>query len=157
MIIQEFIWGIKLSSISVKIYQGNFSLVVGGLVAKSCPTLAIPWTGACQAPLSMGFSRQEYWSGLPFPSPGDLPDPGTKPRSPALQADDLPTELCLVQKLINKIPHINKTCDQPNRHRENVLQNSTPIHSKKLSKPRIKGNSCNLMYILNTFLFNSEL
>ena len=46
---------------------------------KSCPTLAIPWTVACQAPLSMGFSRQEYWSGLPFPSPGDLPDPGMEP------------------------------------------------------------------------------
>ena len=46
-----------------------------------------PWTVAYQAPLSMGFSRQEYWSGLPFPSPGDLPNPGVKPRSPALQAD----------------------------------------------------------------------
>ena len=56
----------------------------------------IPWTVACQAPLSMGFSRQEYWSGLPFPSPGDLPDPGIEPRSPALQADDLPTSMsCL--------------------------------------------------------------
>ena len=65
----------------------------GGLVTKSCPTLAIPWTVACQAPLSMGFSRQEYWSGLPFPSPGDLPNPGIEPRSPALQADDLTTEL----------------------------------------------------------------
>ena len=43
-----------------------------------------PWTAAHQAPLSMGFSRQEYWSGLPFPSPGDLPDPGIEPRSPAL-------------------------------------------------------------------------
>ena len=52
-----------------------------------------PWTAACQAPLSMGFSRQEYWSGLPFPSPGDLPDPGMEPRSPALQADSLPTKL----------------------------------------------------------------
>ena len=65
----------------------------GGLVAKLCPTFAILWTEACQAPLSMGFSRQEYWSGLPFPSPGDLPDPGIEPGSPALQADDLPTEL----------------------------------------------------------------
>ena len=46
-----------------------------------------PWTAAHQAPLSMGFSRQEYWSGLPFPSPGDLPDPGIEPRSLALQAD----------------------------------------------------------------------
>ena len=43
-----------------------------------------PWTVAYQAPLSMGFSRQEYWSGLPFPSPGDLPDPRIEPRSPAL-------------------------------------------------------------------------
>ena len=52
-----------------------------------------PWTVAQQAPLFMGFSRQEYWSGLPFPSPGDLPDPGIKPRSPALQADALTSEL----------------------------------------------------------------
>ena len=51
----------------------------GGLVVKSCPTLATQWTVACQAPLSMGFSRQEYWIGLLFPSPGDLPDPGIKP------------------------------------------------------------------------------
>ena len=65
----------------------------GGLVTKSCLTLATPWTIACQTPLSMKFSRREYWSGLPFPSPGDLPDPGIKPRSPALQADSLPTEL----------------------------------------------------------------
>ena len=48
-----------------------------------------PWTVALQAPLSMEFSRQEYWSGLSFPSPGDLPNPGIKPRSPALQADSL--------------------------------------------------------------------
>ena len=64
----------------------------GGLVTKSCPTLAIPWTVACQAPLSMGFSRQEYWRRLPFHSPGDLPDLGIKPAcpvSPAWQADSL--------------------------------------------------------------------
>ena len=58
-----------------------------------CPTLASPWTVARQTPLSMGFSRQEYWSGLPFPSPGDLPDSGIEPRSPASQADSLPIEL----------------------------------------------------------------
>jgi len=51
-----------------------------------------PWSVACQAPLSMEFSKQEYWSGLPFPSPGDLPNPGIKPRSSALQADSLPFE-----------------------------------------------------------------
>ena len=53
---------------------------------------ATPWTVAYQAPPSVGFSRQEYWSGLPFPSPGDLPNPGIEPRSPALQADALPSE-----------------------------------------------------------------
>ena len=51
-----------------------------------------PWTVVYQAPPSIGFSRQEYWSGLPFPSPGDLPDPGIKPRSPALHADILTSE-----------------------------------------------------------------
>ena len=53
---------------------------------------ATPWTLAYQAPPSMGFSRQECWSGLPFPSPGDLPDPGIEPGSPALQADALLSE-----------------------------------------------------------------
>ena len=53
---------------------------------------ATPWTVGHQAPPSMGFSRQEYWSGMPFPSPGDLPDSGIKPRSPALQADALTSE-----------------------------------------------------------------
>ena len=48
------------------------------------------WTVALQAPLSMGFSRQEYWSGWPFPSPGDCPKPGIEPRFPALQVDSLP-------------------------------------------------------------------
>ena len=59
------------------------------LVAKSCPTLVPSWTVAHQIPLSMGFSRQEYWSGLPFTSQAD----GIKPGSPELQADSLPTEL----------------------------------------------------------------
>ena len=55
-----------------------------------------PWTVAHQTPPSMGFSRQEYWSGLPLPSPGDLPDPGIEPRSPALQADALTSEPLLI-------------------------------------------------------------
>ena len=62
------------------------------MVAKLCPTLATPWTTASQAPLSMGFPLQEYWSGLPFLSPGDLLDPAIKPVSPVLQAASLPTE-----------------------------------------------------------------
>ena len=62
------------------------------LVAKSCLTLATPQTVAYQASLPMGFSRQEYWSGLPCPSPGDLLSAGIKPRSPALLAGSLPSE-----------------------------------------------------------------
>ena len=63
---------------------------------------ATPWTVAYQAPPSMGFSKQEYWSGLPFPSPGDFPDLGIEPRSPTLRADALPSKLpgkaCLKRK-----------------------------------------------------------
>ena len=67
----------------------------GGLVSKSCPTFATPWTVAHQAPPSMVFSRQESWSGLPFPPPGDLPNPETESRSlesDPLPADSLPSE-----------------------------------------------------------------
>ena len=64
----------------------------GGLVTKSCPTLVTPWTVARQAPLFMGFSRQVCWSGLPFPSPGDLLNPGMEPGSPALHTDSLLSE-----------------------------------------------------------------
>ena len=78
-------WGYAFQVISL--YFG------GDLVTKSCPTLVTPWTVACQVLLPMGFSRQEYKSGLPFPSPGDLPDPGIEPGSLALQADSLQTEL----------------------------------------------------------------
>ena len=57
---------------------------------KNCYCLGTPWMVALQAPLSMEFLRQEYWSGLPFPSPGDLPEPGIKPTSPSWQADSFP-------------------------------------------------------------------
>ena len=86
--------GLRLSPSCVNL-ASIFSIINcgGGLVTKLCLTLSTPWTAAHQAPLSMGCSRQGYWSGLPFPSPGDLPDPKIEPRSPALQADSLPTEL----------------------------------------------------------------
>ena len=64
----------------------------GGLVTKSCLTLATPWTVACQAPLSMQSPRQGYWSGLLFPLVEDLSDTGIEPRFPALQVDSLLTE-----------------------------------------------------------------
>ena len=60
--------------------------------AQSSPTLVTPRTIARQAPLSMGFSQKEYWSGLPFPLPGDLPNPGIQPASPALEAGFFTTE-----------------------------------------------------------------
>ena len=62
------------------------------LGAKSCLTLVTLWTGVLQAPLSIAFQRQEYWSGLPFPSPGDLPDPGIKPATPVLAGGFFTTE-----------------------------------------------------------------
>ena len=75
------------SSLSTAIDNGG-----GGLVTKLYQTLWDPMECNQQAPLSMGFSRQQYWSGLPFPSAGDLPDPGIEPRSPAWEADDLISE-----------------------------------------------------------------
>ena len=69
-------------------FTGFFQIsVMVVLVAKLCPTLATPWTLALQAPLFMEFSRREYWSGLPFPSLGDLPNPGVEPTSPALTGE----------------------------------------------------------------------
>ena len=72
---------------------------------------ATPWTVACLAPPSMGFSSQEYWSGLPFPSPGDLPGPGFEPGSPTLQADSLPSELP-GKSLLTKRKHLNYLKEQ---------------------------------------------
>ena len=76
---------------------------------------AIPWTVAYQVSSSMEFSRQECWSGLPFPSPGDVPDPGIKPRSPVLQADALPSELpgklyCIARELLNEVVPGTSVC-----------------------------------------------
>ena len=82
----------KLTSMEYYGLCVGLCVCVGGcvcVIAQSCLT---PWTVAHQAPLSMEFSRQEYWSGLPFPSPGYLPDPGVKPRSPAFQVDSLLSE-----------------------------------------------------------------
>ena len=93
--VAAFIWDIFfdillfLSSLSLSL---SFFLCVCASVSRLCPTLQDPMDVAHQAPLSMGFSRQEYWSGLPCPSPGVLPDVGIKPRSPALQVDSLPSE-----------------------------------------------------------------
>ena len=88
----------KLFSLQQKLTQYCKSNIVqflkryggGGIITKSCPTLGIPWTVAHQAPLSRGFPRQEYWSGVPCPPLRDLPNPGIEPASPTFQVDSLP-------------------------------------------------------------------
>ena len=88
----------KSSQFSVRILKLSIGVIGVGFQCQLVKLLsrvqlfATPWTVAHQAPLSIGFSRQEYWSGLPFLSPGDLPNPGIEPRSPALQADALTSE-----------------------------------------------------------------
>ena len=86
---------LELSSLPDCSRKNSSALLVCAQSIQSRPTLCDPVDRhiAHQAPLSMGFHRKEYWSGLPFPSPRDLPNPGIKPVSPALQADSLPTKL----------------------------------------------------------------
>ena len=85
---QLFAWGGQSIGVSASAYVIRCCM----LAAQSCLTLCTPWTVAHQAPLSVEFSRQEYWGGLPFPSPVHLPNPGIEPESPTLQADSLPSE-----------------------------------------------------------------
>ena len=85
----------------------------GGLLAKPCPTVVTPQTVAHQAPLSMGFPRQEYWSGLPFPPPGDLPNPGIKPGAPALQVDLLTEPPCVAPHLPRMSPNVTQPWQEP--------------------------------------------
>jgi len=88
--IQLSLWSVSSSCIHRCRKHCSWWPVQGAKSPRSC--LVTPWTVAHQTPLSMGFSRQEYWSGVPFPSPGDLSDPGIKLRSPALQTEYLPYE-----------------------------------------------------------------
>ena len=99
--------------------SADFVLFCGGdLVAKSCSTLVTPWTVALQVSGSMGFSRQEYWSGLPFPSPGDLSDPGNESRFPAL----------LVAQRLKRLPSMRETWVR-SLGREDLLEKEMAIHS----------------------------
>ena len=92
MVIQSHLFSLTSVPVDTKASMGGRGRCVCQLL--SCVRLfATPQTVARQALLSMEFSRHKYWSGLPFPSPGDHPDPGTEPKSPALQADSLPSEL----------------------------------------------------------------
>ena len=116
---------------------------------------ATPWTIAYKAPLSMGFSRQGYWSGLPFPSPEDLPDPGIEPGSPTLQADVLPSEppgkpLEYTEELYKKglqFSSVQFSCS--------VVSNSLQLHEPQHTRPpcpsptpRVYPNSCPLSVML---------
>ena len=94
------------------------------MLVASVQLFVTPWTIACQALLSLEFSRQEYWSGLSFPSPGDLSDPGIEPGSPAVQADSLLSEL-LGKPIINVCcnygsPYVLQPmlCNKRNHHDE---------------------------------------
>ena len=95
--------------------------------------LQTPWTVAHQAPLSMGFSRQESWSGLPFPSPADLPNPGTEPRSPALQADALTSEF-------NSMRETTKVHQE--QFSEFHIFIRFPENGDKRGYPRVVGSQC---------------
>ena len=119
------------------VHSYNRILAIGNFVAKLCPTLVIPWTVACKAPLSIAFSRQEYWSGLSFPSPGDLPDPGIKPWSPALQEDSLLTELFRVHGVL--LPTFSKVT-------ENAKQCKLALHL-----PLSLNNKYSFLYFFHIF------
>ena len=81
----------SLNDVTVALRIGRLAKSVKVKSLSRVRLFATPWTVAYQASQSMGFSRQEYWSGVPFPSPGGLPDPGIEPPSPTLQADTLPS------------------------------------------------------------------
>ena len=113
------------------------------LVAQSCPALCDLMDRSLQAPLSLGFSRQAYGNGLPFPSPGDLPDAGIKSRSPALRADSLPSEppgklttyhqiTTLVVQTVKKLPAMWETCI-PSLGQEDLLEKGMATHSSILA------------------------
>ena len=121
---------------------GSFLLtlihITGGLAVKSCLTLATPRTVACQATLSMGFSRQEYWSGLPFPSPGDLPNQGLnlgllhcRKRS-FLWISDFLIDVSLVAQTVKRLPTMLET-QVPSLGREDSLENEMATHSSTLA------------------------
>ena len=116
----------------------------GGLVAKSCLTLATPWTVALQAPLSMGLSRQEYWCGLPFPSPGDLPDPGIDPVSWQDQVGSLPMSHQGSQKVFilntkyKSSRQLLIKCDTNTSHLFRELSNSESLFFPKFTQTKFE-------------------
>ena len=137
------------------------------VLSPSCVRLfATPWTVTCQAPLSTGFSRQEYWSVLPFPSPEDLPHPGIEPGSPASQAHALLSELCVCvcvcvcvlshnnnswfQFAFSQISWTSRTSLGVHLETYQHLSTGTPA---QISGPSMMGFSSSSFYILPTSEF----
>ena len=121
------------------------------LVTQLCLTLAVPWTVVCQT-LFMEFSRQEYWSGLPFPSPGDLPHPGIEPGSPALQAN-LPGTLLVLLLVEHKLREKKPFCLlMLNQILKNIYIYMPPITLKisKTSFQKFNLSSLNRIHSLQT-------
>ena len=101
-----FSYNLKIDVSLAPVCFSHFKGLADGLVAKSCLTLVTPWTVARQAPLSKGFPRQDYWSGLPFPSSGNLPDPGMEPISPVLAGRFFTTDTtweAVMEELVSEI------------------------------------------------------
>ena len=118
------------------------------LCVLSCVWLFVaPWTVACQAPLSMEFSRQECWSGLPFPIPGYLPDPGIEPASSALQVDSLPLaspeKLMCVNIYIHIYIYIHTWTESAGRLQSKGLQRVRHDWATKHAHISIKISACN--------------
>ena len=120
---------------------------------------ATPWTVAHQVSPSMGFSRQGYWSGLPFPSPGDLPHPGIEPRSPALQADALPSEppgkprwaRAGCNKISGSLSKEN-ACPHSSRGWKSEIKKPLSLVCIRLSPPRVLPWSSVCEYLCSTLL-----
>ena len=111
----------------------------GGVAGNSCPTHETPWTVIRHTPLSMGFARQEYWSGSPFPSPGDLPHPGIKPGSPALLVESLPTEPPAKPYRMDMLSNDVLWCTLPNATFSDTMMevetnHSGNMHTKEIGK-----------------------
>ena len=137
-------------------------------VAQSCLILLTPWTVACQALLSREFSTPEYWSGLPFPSSGDHPDPGIEPRSPALQADSLSSEppgksiyfskLCWSVNKLNRqrrptLPHVASFSDhKPIQWQRWFLQPDSPTSTPVMPRLLMLINRQHLMFSFSPWI-----
>ena len=118
--------------------------------------LCDPWTAARQAPPSMGFSRQEHWSGQPCPPPGDLPNPGAEPRSPALQAEALTSELWTRLQYKKRLFEFFKNQFLFNQNEQELLLHSTVTFRTQLSWRGNLHDSVLVSYTETAFYFSNQ-